>query len=169
MIVYKYNNDRYYTGEHNCQIGIKGETLYPAGNYTEVKPTFEEGKLTKWDNNKWIKVADNRGKEIYNKETLEKITWSNIEEWDNDYTDIAPPDITYSWSGNAWVEDADKVTQKVIDDAKMELSQTDNGMIRVIEDLIDVLILKNTIKFDDLPVEVQDKINNRKVLRDKIK
>lgn len=169
MIVYKYNNDGYYAGEHNCQVGIKGETLYPAGNYTEVKPTFEEGKITKWDGKKWIKIVDNRGKEIYNKETLQKIIWSNIEQWGNDYTDIVPPDITYSWSGNAWVEDSDKVAQKVIDDAKAELSQTDTGMIRVIEDLIDTLIDKNVIAINDLPVEAKDKINNRKILRDKIK
>jgi hypothetical protein len=48
------------------------------------------------------------------------------------------------------------------------LSLTDTGIIRVLEDLIDLLIRKNIILFTDLPEEAQKKIRERKILRKKI-
>jgi hypothetical protein len=45
------------------------------------------------------------------------------------------------------------------------LTRTDPGMIRVIDDLVDVLITKNVIKFTDLPSEAQEKLLNRKKVR----
>lgn len=45
------------------------------------------------------------------------------------------------------------------------LTRTDPGMIRVIDDLVDVLITKNIIKFTDLPHEAQEKLLNRKKVR----
>ena len=55
------------------------------------------------------------------------------------------------------------------DNAVKMLPETDNSMIRIIEDLIDTLIDKNVIALNDLPKEAKDKINNRKTLRNKIK
>lgn len=48
------------------------------------------------------------------------------------------------------------------------LSLTDTGIIRILEDLIDLLVRKNTILFTDLPEEAQKKIRERKMLREKI-
>jgi hypothetical protein len=48
---------------------------------------------------------------------------------------------------------------------KIELVKTDTGMARVIEDLIDLLVAKRAIKFDELPMAAQDKIATRKSLR----
>lgn len=48
---------------------------------------------------------------------------------------------------------------------KTLLNRTDPGMIRVIDDLVDVLITKNVIKFTDLPEEAQHKLLNRKKVR----
>ena len=77
-----------------------------------------------------------------------------------------PENSYHEWNGSEWIFNQDRYdTETAIDD----LSQSDNDMIRVIEDLIDVLIDKNVIVIDDLPVEAKDKINNRKSLRDKIK
>jgi hypothetical protein len=54
-------------------------------------------------------------------------------------------------------------------DAEIEttekLKETDNDLIRVIEDIVDVLVAKNLIKIDDLPQAAQEKINYRKGLR----
>ena len=48
------------------------------------------------------------------------------------------------------------------------LSATDSGMIRIIEDLVDVLIGKNVIMFTDLPLAAQQKFLTRKSVRDKL-
>jgi hypothetical protein len=48
------------------------------------------------------------------------------------------------------------------------LSLSDIGIIRIVEDLIDILIRKNIILFTDLPEEAQAKINERKHVREKL-
>jgi len=48
------------------------------------------------------------------------------------------------------------------------LSLSDIGIIRVLEDLIDLLIRKNIILFTELPEEAQAKIRERKRVREKI-
>lgn len=49
-----------------------------------------------------------------------------------------------------------------------QLTETDLGLIRVIEDLIDILIEKNILIFTDLPVEAREKILFRKSTREKL-
>ena len=48
------------------------------------------------------------------------------------------------------------------------LSLSDIGIIRVLEDLIDLLIKKNVFMFTELPLEAQTKISERKQVREKI-
>lgn len=56
--------------------------------------------------------------------------------------------------------------KNVESDPKMELlSLTDIGIIRILEDLIDLLIRKNIILFTELPEQAQEKIRDRKRLR----
>ena len=50
----------------------------------------------------------------------------------------------------------------------LQLTETDIGLIRVIEDLIDILIDKNVLMFTDLPVEAREKILFRKTTREKL-
>lgn len=45
------------------------------------------------------------------------------------------------------------------------LSQTDSGLARVLEDLIDVLITRGTIQFTDLPEAAQAKLLERRQTR----
>lgn len=49
--------------------------------------------------------------------------------------------------------------------AQRELMESDMGLIRVIEDLIDVLIERGTIMFTDFPEPVQKKLLARRGLR----
>ena len=49
-----------------------------------------------------------------------------------------------------------------------ELQQSDIEMIRVVEDLIEILIEKNIIVFTDLPLATQTKILQRKKIREKL-
>ena len=48
------------------------------------------------------------------------------------------------------------------------LDATDKGLIRVLEDLVDVLVDKNVILFTDLPEDAQVKINYRRQLRSEL-
>jgi len=48
------------------------------------------------------------------------------------------------------------------------LSLSDIGIIRILEDLIDLLIRKNIILFTELPEEAQAKIRERKRVRERI-
>ncbi len=48
------------------------------------------------------------------------------------------------------------------------INAMDVSIIRVLEDLIDLLIKKNIILFSDLPIDAQHKLAKRKVVRQKI-
>ena len=52
-------------------------------------------------------------------------------------------------------------------ETKAYLSQTDYDMIRVVEDVIDLMINKNLIVLTDLPLAAQQKLITRKRLRAK--
>lgn len=48
------------------------------------------------------------------------------------------------------------------------LDETDLGLVRVLEDLIDLLVNKNLIMFSELPVQAQKKLLSRQHMREKI-
>ena len=54
------------------------------------------------------------------------------------------------------------------DSRKLLLSLSDMGIIRLLEDLIDLLIQKNVIFYTELPESAQDKIRERKRLRETV-
>jgi len=54
---------------------------------------------------------------------------------------------------------------QTLDQAKQVLSFTDHEMIRVIEDLVDLLIEKQLFIFTELPDAVQEKLGVRKRMR----
>ena len=49
-----------------------------------------------------------------------------------------------------------------------EFNQLDADFVRVIEDVIDTLILRNIINITDLPAEAQTKLFSRKSFRDRV-
>jgi hypothetical protein len=49
------------------------------------------------------------------------------------------------------------------------LSQSDTGIVRVLEDLINELINRGVIKFTDLPVPAQNKLLSRQQTRSQLK
>ena len=54
------------------------------------------------------------------------------------------------------------------DSRKLLLTLSDMGIIRLLEDLIELLIQKNVILFTELPEQAQEKIQERKRLRETI-
>jgi hypothetical protein len=54
------------------------------------------------------------------------------------------------------------------DSWKLLLSLSDTGVIRILEDLTDLLIQKNVIFFTELPEQAQERIMERKRIREKI-
>lgn len=53
-------------------------------------------------------------------------------------------------------------------DIKQKLSSSDSQLIRVLEDLIDVLIRNGTIRMTDLPPQALEKLTERKQARQKL-
>jgi len=51
------------------------------------------------------------------------------------------------------------------DEAQRSFASMDADLVRVLEDLIDVLIQRNVLRVTDLPVEAQQKLYNRKHAR----
>jgi len=68
-------------------------------------------------------------------------------------------------SSYQWIE-ANEL--EVTAQAKEALTSTDQEMVRVIEDLIDLLMAKQIFVFTELPAAVQAKLNSRKRLREDI-
>ncbi len=52
---------------------------------------------------------------------------------------------------------------------KTLLTVLDTGIIRVLDDLVDILVSKNIIMFTDLPQEAREKIGERKRIRQQMK
>ncbi|MBZ0096479.1 MAG: hypothetical protein K8H75_14040 [Sulfuricella sp.] len=52
--------------------------------------------------------------------------------------------------------------------ARRLLEETDKSVIRVLEDLIEVLLAKNLITFSDLPAPAQEKLLSRREVRDEL-
>lgn len=48
------------------------------------------------------------------------------------------------------------------------LSVSDLGIIRILEDLVDLLVAKNLIMYTDLPEDAQEKIRERKKVREQM-
>ncbi|MBY6348130.1 hypothetical protein E5C31_19375 [Providencia rettgeri] len=55
------------------------------------------------------------------------------------------------------------------DDYKQELSASDAGFIRVLEDLIDALIANGVLRMTDLPPQALAKLNERKLTRQRLR
>ncbi|AMK75071.1 MULTISPECIES: hypothetical protein [Methylomonas] len=73
-------------------------------------------------------------------------------------------------SGEEWLEvDNPEVSaflhQLSSDEAKQALSATDSDMVRVIDDLVDLLVANQVLIFTELPERVQTKLLARKQLR----
>ena len=49
--------------------------------------------------------------------------------------------------------------------AEQQLSQSDTSIVRVLEDLVDVLVQRGVIQFTDLPQAAQDKLMSRQQTR----
>lgn len=52
--------------------------------------------------------------------------------------------------------------------ANQELAQSDQDMARVLEDVVNLLIDRSIIRFTDLPPPAQQKLMNRRALRDQM-
>ncbi|MEX5342631.1 tryptophan synthase subunit beta [Pseudomonas sp. I2] len=72
------------------------------------------------------------------------------------YTEILPPDDARV---QAWFAD------DVVENSLRQLKQSDLDMIRVLEDLIEVLTTKGVISITDLPADAQAKLLSRSSAR----
>ena len=78
--------------------------------------------------------------------------------------------VAVSQSGEAGcdreVTSDDPALQQYLEELRgRSLAETDQGFIRVIEDVVDLLVEKGVFKLDELPPDACDKILQRKSLR----
>ena len=108
MIVYKYDENGYYTTPHNCQPCPKtGGWLYPP-RYLASAPPEGEWKRAQADGKKWKLVDDNRGREVWEKATgnASRCEAMAIPET---HTLIQPPSpFFHAFDGAKWAESAAK-------------------------------------------------------------
>lgn len=108
MIVYKYDENGYYTGVHNCQQCPKtGGWLYPP-RYLTSAPPEGEWKIAQADGKKWKLVDDNRGREVWEKSSG---NYCRCETMDipETHTLVKPPDEMYHvFDGTKWKVDSAK-------------------------------------------------------------
>lgn len=64
--------------------------------------------------------------------------------------------------------DEQDLSQKT-DRAREALSSLDSDFIRVLEDLIDALLANGTLRLTDLPPTAMEKLNQRKVARERMR
>jgi hypothetical protein len=77
-----------------------------------------------------------------------------------DATEVKPPSDPEIWE---FLNDNDDE-----DSLRTSLNLSDLGLIRTIEDLINLLIAKKIISFTELPVEAQERIKQRQRFRKKL-
>ncbi|ENO90719.1 hypothetical protein [Thauera linaloolentis] len=78
--------------------------------------------------------------------------------------------LTRSESAPEWVAPSDPglaalTGKRMPEDTRASLEYTDQGLIRVLEDLIDTLLAKDVIRFTDLPLPAQNRLLQRRSLR----
>jgi hypothetical protein len=75
-------------------------------------------------------------------------------------------------AGAEWLDGDDSQIQQFLasgmptEETRRSLSDSDSDMIRVIEDLVELLIAKNVFTFTELPQAVQNKLGSRRQLRE---
>ena len=76
----------------------------------------------------------------------------------------APPSPQHCWNGG-WVLDQGLVKDKQDADKLVELVNTDQGMVRIVEDLISILITKGVLSINDFHPNAVEKLLKRAALR----
>lgn len=175
MIVYRYSaTTGEYIGEHLCQINpLEGGYLTPP-DCTEIAPPEAEGKYASWTGAAWELLDDNSGV-WYDTETGHAVYIFERKTAPTGCTRIPMPDLTYSWSGTEWIVDPAKVTEQQNQYLLLQLSESDQRMIRKLDELYLKLIENKVLKKNDFydPAtgknHFDDEIERRKILRGGIK
>lgn len=104
-----------------------------------------------------VKVGEGKSRhynlDVFNKDMLPQY------KYENGVVSLKTEEEIYTEAVNKEITKRDKISQ---------LSRTDSGLIRVIEDLIDILKSNNIITDETIPTAAKSKIDARKQLREEI-
>lgn len=164
MIVYLYNSDNIYTGEHKCQYSPREDKFLIPLNSTDKKPTLIQSKLTKWNGLAWEYIDDIRGI-YYHTVTKSTVIVEDINADLSELTKLKPNSYYDEWNGSAWVENT---VEKTKAEALSKLNELDRKIPRGIEDLYIALKLKGIISDSDLPEEFLNNYNQKITERAKL-
>lgn len=79
-----------------------GEFIIPANATTIAPPKKKDGYATVFKDGKWLRVKDNRGVAIYDKENQTAYTHKTLDPIGSKYTLLSPPSIHHKFNGSAW-------------------------------------------------------------------
>jgi len=137
MIVYTYDENGFYSGQHVCQTNpVGGGFLYPA-RYLLDQPENISGKVAKHENGKWVYVNNYVGSEIWNVDDGIKRICPTREVPNGFTTDPKPPDPWYIYRNGNWIIDEERrkaVTNSIIE---LQLRELDIKRIRAVAEISD--------------------------------
>jgi hypothetical protein len=112
-----------------------GIFLYPAGVVKEKPPKTDENEIAFWDGSKWGIKPDYSGKTYYNKHDKTERRFEQGEPFDENFTDITPPEgMFYIFGGNEWIIDetakAEFERKKRIAEIQSQLDNIDRQSVR---------------------------------------
>lgn len=127
----------------------KGDAFIPAftglpANCTTVKPPeIQSGFIAVFDENKqkWLSIEDHRGETVFDTETGNQITITELGAYPAGTTTVAPENAWQKWNGKAWENDADAEQEALSAEAqsnKTVLLRQANDAIATLQDAVDL-------------------------------
>ncbi|WP_147200792.1 tail fiber assembly protein [Pantoea sp. CCBC3-3-1] len=92
-----------YTGNSDEYL-MKGVGI-PAYACSIAPPSTIEGYVTVYNNNTWNIIADHRGETVYSTSTGEASIFTNLGDYPENITPLAPATAYDTWTGSAWTTD----------------------------------------------------------------
>lgn len=178
MKVYQYiENNGELISEVDAQVDplesrIQGKDVFliPKNCTKEIPFKTKEGEINIFNGLKWEIKEDHRGI-YYDKYTKEKINFIEFGNVPENLTDKEPPSNNFNYI--EWINDDWNISPEneiIIEkqSIKSDLLLSDSTYIHVVDDIISILIDKQILSLLDFPIEVQEKYNYRKELRENL-
>lgn len=134
---------------------------------TDIEPPLPKpGFAIVWSDGQWSHIPDHRGKIVWSKQTRDRVEIFDLGEVPDDYTSIEPTSVdVWDAATERWMTDQAAVAKATRRRALSELAESDAGLVRGLEDLIEVLKAKQVLTDADLPAELCARLTRRKELR----
>lgn len=125
----------------------EGDAYIPAGtglpaDCTDcVPPEIPAGKAAVFDGQRWSILDDHRGESVYNTETGQPVTITELGDLPENVTLLKPDEDFMRWMGSEWVKDTEaehKAAVAQAEEEKKQLLQESTLKINILQDAADL-------------------------------